>query len=63
MFVKAVFGGVFGGLIAAEGGHDRDGPLLLEGRLLSGHESQQLREVGPGQPADRSKASTSAAAE
>jgi hypothetical protein len=29
-------------LAAAEGGHDRDGPLLAEGTLLSGHESQQL---------------------
>ena len=27
--------------MAAEGGQDRDGPLLAEGRLLSGHESQQ----------------------
>jgi hypothetical protein len=47
---------------AAEGGQDRDGPLLAEGRLLSGHEIQQLRK-GPGRPADRSKASTSAAAD
>src|SRR6185437_670795 len=50
-------------MAAAEGGHDRDGPLLAEGRLLSGHEIQQLRERVSGRPADRSKASTSAAAE
>src|SRR5690348_4590722 len=50
--------GIFGGLMAAaEGGQDRDGPLVAEGRLLSGHEIQQFRK-GFGRPADRSKAST-----
>jgi hypothetical protein len=40
--------GIFGGLMAAaEGGQDRDGPLVAEGRLLSGHEIQQFRK-GPG---------------
>jgi hypothetical protein len=44
MFVKAFFGRDFRRFLmaAAGGGHDRDGPLLSEGRLLSGHESQQL---------------------
>jgi hypothetical protein len=43
MFVKAFFGRDFGGLMAAaEGGQDRDGPLVAEGRLLSGHEIQQF---------------------
>jgi hypothetical protein len=63
MVVKAFFGGIFGCLLAAaEGGHDRDGPLLLEGRLLSGHKVSSSK-VSPGRPADRSKASTSAAAD
>jgi len=35
-------------LLAAAGGHDRDGPLSTEGRLLSGQESQQLREWARG---------------
>jgi NAD(P)-dependent dehydrogenase (short-subunit alcohol dehydrogenase family) len=34
---------IFGGLMAAaERGQDRDGPLVAEGRLLSGHEIQQF---------------------
>jgi hypothetical protein len=36
----------------AECGHDRDGPLAVEGRLLSGHEASRLERV-PGRPADR----------
>jgi hypothetical protein len=31
----------------AECGHDRDGPLAVEGKLLSGHEVSRL-ERGPG---------------
>jgi hypothetical protein len=36
MVVKVLLTGKFG--VLAEGGQDRDGPLLAEGRLLSGHE-------------------------
>ena len=62
-FVKAFFGRDSAGLLAAaEGGQDRDGPLLAEGRLLSGH-TKFSGGKGPGRPADRSKASTSAAAD
>ena len=39
------------------GGHDREGPLLAEGRLLSGHEVSSWRWARGG-PADRSQAST-----
>ena len=64
MFVKAFFGRDFGKLMAAaEGGQDRDGPLLPEGKLLSGHENFSSFEKGPGRPADRSKASTGGAAD
>src|ERR1700761_1009997 len=56
MFVKTGFS--FGKPVAgfAEDGHDRDGPLAVEGRLLSGHEVSS-RGV-PGGPAGRLKAST-----
>jgi hypothetical protein len=40
------------------GGQDREGPLLSEGTLLSGHGVQLSAGEGPGRPADRSKAST-----
>ena len=47
--VKTSLAGIFGGFgAAAGGGHDRDGPLLAEGTLLSGHEIQQLRERARG---------------
>lgn len=63
MFVKAFFlvlwESVFPGLLRC--GHDRDGPLAVEGRLLSGHELSRLERV-PGRLADRFKASTGAAA-
>ena len=49
MVVKAFFGREFGQVRQlVVDGQDRDGPLLAEGRLLSGHESQQLREMGAG---------------
>jgi len=57
MFVKAFFlllwESVFLGLLRC--GHDRDGPLAVEGRLLSGHEVSRAERV-PGRPADRIKA-------
>src|SRR5262245_14602584 len=38
----------------AEGGHDRDGPLAVEGRLLSGHDvSRPERGPGDGRRIDR----------
>ena len=45
-----------------KGGHDREGPLLAEGRLLSGHEVQQL-EMGArsGRRIDRRPAPVAAA--
>jgi hypothetical protein len=59
MFVKAFFlvlwSRCFLGLLRC--GHDRDGPLAVEGRLLSGHEVSRLERV-PGRPADRFKASS-----
>jgi hypothetical protein len=46
MFVKADFSLGERSLGFAEDGHDRDGPLAVEGRLLSGHEVSWRR--GPG---------------
>ena len=54
MFVKVFFSSFrkSAGSGFAECGHDRDGPLAVEGRLLSGHEVSRLERV-PGRPADR----------
>src|SRR5579871_5697434 len=57
--VKAFFRwefGEFGFLL--RGRTRQEGPLLSEGRLLSGHGVQRSAGGGPGRPADRSKAST-----
>jgi len=47
MFVKAFFSSSWKSARSwlAECGHDRDGPLALEGRLLSGHEVSRLERV------------------
>ena len=60
-FVKADFslGRGFWGF--AEDGHDRDGPLAVEGRLLSGHEVS-WKEGVPGRLAGRLQASIVGAA-
>ena len=54
MFVKAFFSSFRKSARSgfAECGHDRDGPLAVEGRLLSGHEVSRLERI-PGRPADR----------
>ena len=55
------FSGKFTGFAACWGsGQDKEGPLVTEGRLLSGHTrfSRGAGKGGPGRPADRSQAST-----
>src|SRR2546423_11064635 len=44
-----------------KGGHDRDGPLLAEGRLLSGHEVSSWRWARGGRRIDRRPAPVAAA--
>ena len=59
MFVKVFFSSFWKSARSwlADCGHDRDGPLAVEGRLLSGHEVSRLERV-PRWPGDPQKAST-----
>jgi hypothetical protein len=64
IFVKAFFGRDFGGFAGCFRGRTRQGWAAPgEGRLLSGHTKFSSFGKGPGRSADRSKASTSAAAD